>query len=93
MGLRSWLKRIEKKAEGHVLVIPQKEGPPLRFHEDAAGAAYTNLMDRLGAGEDVPPEHPLITAARNSSDPWWSSSLYAVHSDEGWTDPVEDLSE
>ena len=54
--------------------------------------AYMNLFDRLGAGEDAPPEHPLIAAARNSSEPEWSQSFYAIN-DEGWTDPVEDLSE
>ncbi len=54
------------------------------------------LRDRMKraekAGKDAPPEHPLIAAARNSSEPKWSESFYAVN-DEGWTDPVEDLSE
>ena len=53
--------------------------------------AFINLMDRMGAGEDAPLEHPLIAAARNSSEPRWSDSFYA--GGEGWTDPVEDLSE
>ncbi len=51
-----------------------------------------NLMERMGAGVDAPPEHPLVEAARNSSDPEWSESFYAGN-DEGFTDPIEDLSE
>jgi hypothetical protein len=46
----------------------------------------------LGAGEDAPPEHPLLEAARNSSDPLWSQSVYAEDPDE-WIEPIEDLSE
>jgi hypothetical protein len=41
---------------------------------------------------DAPPEHPLIESARNSSEPKWSESFYATN-DEGWTDPIENLSE
>ena len=51
-----------------------------------------NLMAHLGAGEDASPEHTLIEAARNSSEPKCSGSFYATN-DEGWTAPVEDLSE
>jgi len=36
----------------------------------------------LGAGEDAAPEHPLLEAARNSSDPLWSQSVYAEDPDE-----------
>jgi hypothetical protein len=50
-------------------------------------------MDRLGAGEDAPPEHPLIEAARNSSDTEWSRSFFATEGAEEWTKPVPDLSE
>ncbi len=55
--------------------------------------AFLNLTDRMGAGEDVPPEHPLIAAARNSSDARWANSLYAVEYPERWTEPIEDLLE
>jgi len=37
-------------------------------------------------------EEEMIEAARNSSEPEWPESFYATN-DEGWTDPVEDLSE
>jgi hypothetical protein len=54
--------------------------------------AFVNLVNRIGAGEDAPPEHPLVAAARNPSDPEWSQSFFAA-TDEGFTDPIEDLSE
>jgi hypothetical protein len=92
MGLRDRTKRAEKAAEEEMIVIPQKDGTAKRFPQSAGMDAYMNLFDRLGAGEDAPPEHPLIAAAKNSSEPEWSQSFYATN-DEGWTDPVEDLSE
>jgi len=90
--MRSWIKRLERAAEGEMIVIPQQDGAAARFPSSAARDAYANLMERLGAGEDAPPEHPLIAAARNSSDPWWSQSFYAEDPEE-WTEPIEDLTE
>ena len=92
MGLRDRMKRAEKAAEEEMIEIPQQDGTVARFPRSAGMDAYMNLFDRLGAGEDAPPEHPLIEAARNSSESKWSDSFYAAN-DEGWTDPVEDLSE
>jgi hypothetical protein len=92
MGLRGRLRKLERDAEEEMIVIPQRDGTVKRFPSSAGMDAYMNLMDRMGAGEDAPPEHPLIEAARNSSERKWSQSFYAVN-DEGWTDPVEDLSE
>jgi hypothetical protein len=84
MELRDRLKSVEKAAEEEMITIPQQDGM----------VAFTNLFDRLGAGEDAPPEHPLITAARNSSDLRWSGSFYSANTQDGhWTEPVEDLSE
>jgi hypothetical protein len=91
VGLRGWVKRLEHAAQEEMIEIPQRDGTVARFPRSAGMDAYMNLMDRLGAGEDAPPEHPLIEAVRNSSDPKWSESFFAVN-DEGWTDPVEDLS-
>jgi len=71
--------------------IPQQDGSVKRFPRSAVRDAYANLMDRLGAGEDAPPEHPLLEAARNSSDPAWFQSAYGVGVD--WVEAVEDLSE
>jgi hypothetical protein len=91
MGLRGRLVRLERDAKGEMIEIPQKDGTVKRFPQSAAKDAFMNLMDRLGAGEDAPPEHRLIAAVRNSSAPEWSQSFYAAG--ESLTDPVEDLSE
>jgi hypothetical protein len=93
MGLRSWIKRIERASHKEMIEIPQQDGTLARFPRSAVRDAYLNLMERMGAGEDAPPEHPLLTAARNSSDPSWRESTYSV--DESWVDPakLEDLSE
>jgi len=92
MGLRGRVKRLEREAREEMIQIPQKNGTVTRFPQSAGMEAFSNLMGRMGAGKDAPPEHPLIVAARNSSDSKWSESLYAANS-EGWTDPIEDLSE
>lgn len=91
MALWARLRKQEQAAEEQIIAIPQQDGTVRRFPQSAGMDAYMNLMDRMGAGEDAPPEHPLIEAARNSSAPRWSKSFYAAN-DEGWTDPVEDLS-
>ncbi len=93
MGIRERLRRLEERAEGEIIVIPQRDGPPARFPKEALRDAFTNLMDRLGAGEDAPPEHPMIEAARNSDDPKWTESFYNSGDPDGWTAPVPDLSE
>jgi hypothetical protein len=93
VGLRGWLKRLERAAEEEMIVIPQRDGTVKRFPASAGVDAYMNLMERLGAGEDAPPEHPLIAAARNSTEPKWAASFYAVNDPEELTRPVEDLSE
>jgi hypothetical protein len=87
------LRGLELAAEGEMIAIPQLDGTVKRFPQTAGMDAFLNLMDRMGAGEDAPPEHPLIAAARNSSEPKWANSIYAVEDPGAWTDPVEDLSE
>ena len=64
-----------------------------RFPQSAGMDAYINWFDRMGAGEDAPPEHPLLVAARNSSDPFWSEGIYAGNDPDEWVKPIEDLSE
>ena len=93
MSLRQRLKRLEAEAEGEMITVPQKDGTVARFPPGAGMEAFMNFMDRHGAGNEAPPEHPLIAAARNSSDPKWAGSFFAVEDPEGWTRPVEDLSE
>ena len=93
MSIRDRLRKLERDAEEEIIVIPQKDGTVAQFPPEAGMEAYLNLMDRLGAGEDAPPEHPLIEAARNSEAPEWSRSLFAVEDPEEWIKPVPDLSE
>jgi hypothetical protein len=90
--VRRWIRKLEREAEEEMIVIPQQDGTVRRFPASASKDAYLNLCERLGAGEDAPPEHPLLAAARNSSDAWWAQSLYAEDPDE-CIQPVEDLSE
>jgi hypothetical protein len=91
--VRSWLKRLEREARGELVEIPQHDGTVARFPRSALRDAYANHMARMGGGEDAPPEHPLIEAARNSSAPKWSNSFFAPDDPEEWTKPVPDLSE
>ena len=93
MGLRSWVKRLERDAREEMIEIPLNDGTVARFPQPAARDAFINLMDRMGAGGDAPPEHPLIAAARNSSEPEWAESIYAVEDPAAHVAPVEDLSE
>ena len=91
--MRNRVKRLERAVEEEVISIPQKDGTVRRFPQSAGLEAFTNLMDRLGAGEEAPPEHPMIEAARNASDPEWASSFYAANDPEEWVKPIENLSE
>ena len=93
MGLRGRLRRLEERAEGEAVSIPQRDGTVARFPKAALRDSFLNLMSRLGAGEEAPPEHPLIEAVRNSSDPRWSGTVWEAGDPHEWTAPVEDLSE
>ena len=93
MGLRSWIRRLERDARDETIEIPQADGTAKRFPQSAGMEAYMNLMERLGAGEDAPPEHPMIEAIRNSPDPYWSKMFYAVEDPDEWVKPIPDLSE
>ncbi len=74
MGLRSWVRRLEKDAQGEMIEIPQKDGTVARFPQSVAAEAFLSLCE----GRD----HPLLQAARNSSDLSFSAGVYA-------TDPTE----
>jgi hypothetical protein len=92
VGLKERLRKLERNAEEEMIVIPQRDGTVRRFPPEAGMEAFMNHMDRLGAGQNASPEHPLIEAARNSSDARWLRSVYVDDPDE-WVRPVEDLSE
>ncbi len=76
MGLRGWLRRLERGAREEMIEIPQKDGTVARFPQSVAAEAFLSLCE----GRD----HPLLQAARNSSENSFSSfaSVYA-------TDPTE----
>jgi len=93
VGIRDRLRRLEERAEGEVIVIPQRDGTTARFPKEALRDSFVNLMDRLGAGEDGPPEHPMIEAVRNSTDPKWAGTIWEAGEPDDWTAPVPDLSE
>lgn len=90
--MRRRLRKAERDAKRDYIRIPLVDGTVAKFPQSAAADAYVNVMERLGAGEDAPPEHPLCAAARNSSDRWWRESVYAPDP-EDIAAPIEDLSE
>ncbi len=95
MGLRDRLKRLRERAEGPEVIVPQQDGTVKKFAERELGPAFVDALDReLGRkglrSDPEEPEHPLCAAARNSSDPEWSNSLYVTDRPEK---PIEDLSE
>ena len=57
-----------------MIEIPQQDGTMTRFPRSVGLEAFTNLFDRMGAGEDAPPKHPLIGEARNASESKWSAA-------------------
>ena len=93
MGLKDRLRHLERKGAEALITIPQKDGSIKRFPPCAFEEAFLCAMARIGAGEDAPPRHPLLEAARNSSDPRWRESYFSDIDYEGVTEPVEDLSE
>jgi len=93
LGLKEQLERPKRAARGEEIRIPQRDGSVARFPEGAAAAAYLNWLERMGAGADAPPEHPMLAAVRNSPDPEWKNSVYMVEDAEDHVRPIEDLSE
>ena len=84
MALRDRLRRLEHAAEEETILIPQRDGTVKRFPPSSGEEALINLMmDRLAAGEDATPEHPMIEAVRNSSEPKWAGSVCAANDPAG----------
>jgi hypothetical protein len=76
-----------------MLVIPQRDGTVARFPQSEGIEAYVNWFDRMGAGEDAPPEHPMLAAVRNASDPECTNSFFMCEDPDEHTKPIPDLSE
>ena len=89
MGLRDRLRKLVRNADGEIVTIPQRDGPPAKFPQSALADAYVSSV-RRACGEDVP-EHPLSAAARTSSAAEWRDSVVA--GPEEVPPPPEDLSE
>jgi hypothetical protein len=90
---RGRVRRLERAADEGMIVIPQKDGTVRRFPQSAAKDAFLNLADRMGAGEYAPPEHPMIEAVRNTSDPVWAKTFYVCEDPDEWVKPIKNLSE
>jgi hypothetical protein len=90
--MRRRLRALERLARFDCIRIPLEGGGVAEFPRRAATDAFLNVYDRLGAGEDAPPEHPLCEAARNSTDAYWRNSFYADEP-ENISAPVEELFE
>lgn len=83
MGLRRWVKRLEREAREEMIEVEQPDGTVKRFPASDGMDALLALTD----GRD----HPLAEAVRSSPDPKWARSFYnafPINKDE-----VPDLSE
>jgi hypothetical protein len=92
MSLKRRLRALEQT---DMITIPQIDGPPARFSRSAYEEAFLTCMARLKGGPDIPPRHPLVVAARNSSDPDWRDSFFGDIDlgDDDAIEPPEDFSE
>jgi hypothetical protein len=87
------LRKAEAELARETITIRQRDGTVRCFPPGAGEEALLNFVERIGAGEEAPPEHPLMEAARNSSEPRWAGSFFAVYNPDEWVRPTEDLSE
>lgn len=69
------LQRLEQRARGRLIRIPQQDGSVAEFPRSAVADAFVTNVARL-RGEGVDP-HPLSVAAANSSDPAWRDNFVA----------------
>ncbi len=87
--LRGWVRRLERKGEGEMVVIPRPSRGVARFLKvDLADANIVALDRTLGRSDR---DYPLCQAARRSPDPKWSESVFA--GPETVPERIEDLSE
>jgi hypothetical protein len=93
MGLRDAVRRLQKRAEGPLVVIPLEGGGVARFPESQLADAY--LIANAREGGQTTEDHPLCRACRHSSDPRWRNSVWAGPEDEEIAEfeEIEDLSE
>jgi hypothetical protein len=70
VSLRGRLRCLEHAARGELLEIPLGDGGVARFPQHEAREAFLAIFE----GRD----HPLLKAARNSTDPEWQRSFYSA---------------
>jgi hypothetical protein len=89
VGLRDKMRRLERAAEGEVIVIPQAGGTVKRFPTSALKDAFLVNVDRI-CGKDVEP-HPLSVAIQNAAhrEPWHDSFFDMVEVGENVADLCE----
>ena len=92
MALKDRLRRLERASREELTIIPLKDGSEKHFTQSDLRDSFLNAVERLGAGEDAPPRHALLEAARNSSDPWWRNYLNDIDFEGAADEPIEDLS-
>ena len=90
--MRSKLRRLEKLAEQEMIIIPLEDGSVAKFPPEAAQEAFMRSLARLKGNLDLP-EHPLSTAAANSSDAAWRATFTAGTHTVTTGEVPEDLSE
>jgi hypothetical protein len=72
MGLRGWLKRLERQSETEMIVVPQRDGTVRRFyHHEVWPECFLHEYDRGQRdflGEDPGPAHPFVEALRGAQE-------------------------
>jgi hypothetical protein len=95
MGLRSWLKRLERDARKEMIEIPQRDGTVKRFPPSALMGAFLYLVEVAVDGASPTEEPEIFGALRNAREPAqkWMGTFYFDPTDIPATEPVPDLSE
>ncbi len=73
MGLRGWIKKLERRSEVEMIVIPQRDGTVRRFYEhEVWPECFLHEAERWKRnyfGEDpVPEAHPFVEALRGARE-------------------------
>jgi hypothetical protein len=69
MGIRNWVRRLERATQDNQIKIIQKDGAVVQFPADATFEAFLHEAERLRAihrRQDPGEAHPLTTARRSA---------------------------
>jgi hypothetical protein len=70
MGLRSWVKRLERTSHEDMVEIGQADGSTARFYEGEIVECFLHEHERGGRnfhGEEPGPAHPFVEALRGAA--------------------------